>query len=403
MSCGAISTGSGFLSGTSAFIDCQARTIGSYGYGALADPGSPVFAALNGLLTIFVALYGLKLLLGQSVTWPGIVGAALKVGIVLTLATSWPAWRVVGFDLLMRGPAEIARTIGLSTGIVTQPDELAARLQAIDDNIVVMTGYGTGRLTGGVATGNEVGDTFKGIALADQSSLGMGRAAFLVGTLVPFGIFRLGAGLLLALAPLVAGLLLFSGTSAIFMGWVRGLLFCALGALAQLLVQGVEIALFEPWLQSVIVDREGGALTPSAPTELLVLSLVFSGISLGLMLLFLRLTFHPPHMSLAFAPAAERAILQGGGRTRLSIAAPDQVPPSRARMTADMVSNSMRREQSHSAGPAVPGSNPATRPGQGFGAFTTSAASGVRATATGTVRRAPVRTSRSARTRDARS
>ncbi|WHO38394.1 type IV secretion system protein [Sphingobium sp. AP49] len=400
MACATISTGSGFLSGTLAFIDCQAQVIGSYGYGALADAGSPINSALSIVLTIFIALYGLKLLLGQFVSWPAIVGAALKVGIVLTLATSWPSWRIVGFDLLMRGPFEIAQTVGLSTGLVAQPDAMIARLQAVDDAIVVMTSYGTGRLTGGVASGNELGDSFKGIALADQFSLGMGRAAYLVGTLLPFGIFRLGAGLLLAIAPLMAGLLLFHGTSSIFMGWTRGLVFCAMGTLVQWLVQAVEIALFEPWVQSVITDRQGGTLTPSAPTELFVLSLAFSGISLGLMLLFMRFIFHPPQINLTFARPADAVVINQSVQSPLSIALSDVHAASRAQITADTVSNSLRREQRLSTRSTASGDSDSVRPAQGIGAFTLSAAPGHRTVEAMREGRAPLRTSESARLRD---
>lgn len=291
MTCPAIATGSGFLSGVMAHVDCQARMIGSYGYGALADTSSPVFVALTGLLTIFIALHGVRLLLGAFEGSAGIIGGVVKVGIVLTLATSWPAWRVIGYDLILDGPAELARIIGSASGLADQVPDIVARLQGVDDGIVAVTSYGTGRLTGGVAAGNALGDSFNGIALADQFALGMGRAAFLAGTLVPFGILRLGAGILLALAPLMAGLLLFGGTNGIFYGWARGLAFCALGSLIQMLVQGVELALIEPWLGSVLDGRQSGAFTPSAPTELFVLSLAFAGVSIGLLLLCGRFVF----------------------------------------------------------------------------------------------------------------
>ena len=59
--CTAPSSGSGFVSGALDFIDCQAQTIGEAGYQALAQPGSTVSLALTALLTIFVALFGVRL------------------------------------------------------------------------------------------------------------------------------------------------------------------------------------------------------------------------------------------------------------------------------------------------------------------------------------------------------
>jgi type IV secretion system protein VirB6 len=181
--------------------------------------------------------------------------------------------------------------VGFASGLGAQSSNLVMRLQAVDDGIVAITTYGTGRLSGGVTAGSEISGSFKGIALADQFGFGTGRAGYLVGTLIPFGTLRLGAGILLALAPLMAGLLLFGGTSGIFFGWVRGLTFCAFGSLMQALIQGVELAVMEPWLRSVLDGRQSNTFTPSAPTELFVLSLAFAGISLGLLLLCGRFVF----------------------------------------------------------------------------------------------------------------
>jgi type IV secretion system protein VirB6 len=53
--------------------------IGAYGYGALADPASGTSALLTSLLTIFIALWGIRLLLGAGVGARDVVGDALRV------------------------------------------------------------------------------------------------------------------------------------------------------------------------------------------------------------------------------------------------------------------------------------------------------------------------------------
>ena len=91
MACPALETGGRFLSGLFLHIDCQARNIGSFGYGALAEPGSTASVVLTALLTIFVALYGYRLLLGPTPETRNLVSDVIRVGLVLTLAASWPA------------------------------------------------------------------------------------------------------------------------------------------------------------------------------------------------------------------------------------------------------------------------------------------------------------------------
>ncbi len=92
MACDAVQTGQRFVAQMLAHIDCQAQTIGAYGYGALADPASSVAIALSGLLTVFVAFFGIRLILAEPQSGRDLVGDVLRIGIVLTLATSWPAW-----------------------------------------------------------------------------------------------------------------------------------------------------------------------------------------------------------------------------------------------------------------------------------------------------------------------
>ena len=347
MACNAIHTGPEFLSTTLANLDCQAQAIGAYGFGALSDPTSSVSLALTLLLTAFVAFFGLRLLLGHSLTASDLITDVLKVGIVLALASSWPAWRMVGYDLVVNGPAEVANAIGAAAGLPGSRNDLRARLQDADSGIVAMTVYGSGRLTGGVAAGSDLGDAVAGIAVSDQFAFGTGRALFLSTTLGSFGLVRLGAGILLAIAPLMAGLLLFTGTSAVFIGWLRGLAFCALGSLFLFVAQGAILAMLFPWMSNVLAQRERGVFTISAPTELLVLCLAYAVLTAGILYLTSRLTFLTSpsgnvlrrevetHEAAAGRSSSSARILQSGAVEQ----------PSRAQSLASSVRQVMRREE----------------------------------------------------------
>ena len=48
------------------FVDCQAQAIGAGGYQALAAPGSTLSLVLTGFLTLFVALFGYRMLFGHA-------------------------------------------------------------------------------------------------------------------------------------------------------------------------------------------------------------------------------------------------------------------------------------------------------------------------------------------------
>lgn len=349
MACEAVLTGQRFVAQMLGHIDCQAQTIGAYGYGALSDPNSVVAIAGTALLTVFVAVFGLRLLMGEPMGGRDLIGDVLRLGIVLTLATSWPAWRTLGYDLVMRGPGEIASVLTTAADLPGGQDNLVARLQSADDGIVLLTVAGTGRNTGGTNRSDTIGDSFRGIALADQEGLANGRIAFLAGVIGPLGIVRLGAGLLLALAPLMAGLLLFGGTRDLFFGWLRALAMLAVGALALAVILGVEVSILGPYLRDALAQRDGQVLTPSAPTELFVMTLAFALISYGMLAMLARIFFFGglgvPRLLASLRPALAAP---GASHSGPALFAEQREPPSRAFLVADAVAQTLRREERQS-------------------------------------------------------
>jgi type IV secretion system protein VirB6 len=345
MACEAVFTGQRFVTQTITHIDCQAQAIGAYGYGALSEPGSALALASSALLTVFVAIFGLRLMSGEAVSGRDLASDALRVGIALTLAASWPAWRTLGYDVVLKGPGEIAAAIGGASGLPGQHSDMAGRLQAADDGIVTLTILGTGRNTGGTNRSDSIGDSFRGIAIADEEGLSRGRIAFLVGVLGPLALVRLSAGLLLALAPAMAGLLLFAGTRDLFLGWLRGLAALALGALALTVLNGVELAMLEPWLRDALALRDAQILTPSAPTELMAMTLTFAIAAFGALFLIARIAFFGgfglPRL-LAQPRLPEQPERPAAPQTRAL--ANGAEPPSRAFAVAEAVAQTLRRE-----------------------------------------------------------
>lgn len=345
MACGPVLTGQRFVAQALLHIDCQAQAVGAYGYGALSNPASIVSLALTGLLVVFVAIFGLRLLVGERMSGRDVIGDVLRIGIVLTLATSWPAWRTLGYDVVMHGPAELAASVGGASDLGGTSRDMVARMQNADDGIVALTIYGTGRNTGGTNRSDAISDSFRGIALADQEGFSNGRIAYLAGLLAPLAIVRLGAGFLLALAPLMAGLLLFAGTRDLFFGWLRGLAASAIAALALALVYGVELAVLEPWLQDALAQRAALVLTPSAPTELSVITLAFALTAFGMLALIARIAFFGGMRfpAFAFPDFAARDVPVPTGRA--GSPGGTQEPPSRAFVVAEAVAQTLRREE----------------------------------------------------------
>lgn len=348
--CQAPPDGVGFLSGALNFIDCQAQTIGEAGYRALAQPGSSTSLALTALLTIFVALFGIRLLLGRALDFGEMMIAVIKVGIVLMLASSWSAYRITTYDLVLKSPAELASAVGSPANLPGAAGGLTARFQGVDNALLILIDSGTGRLD--PATSRQLSSPdappLTRAPISDDIALGLGRVIYLTTVIGALGLVRLAAGLLLALAPLFAGFLLFDVTRSLFGGWARTLAALIIAAFAVTLILSVELAALEPMLTQILSQRAALILTPAAPVELLVISLAFAAISVGVIMMSFRLAFAPSLALWINQPAAwARQIWRGEARAQGADRSPEREAgdTSRALMIAGAVSAAQRREQ----------------------------------------------------------
>ncbi|MEG3145481.1 type IV secretion system protein [Sphingomonas sp. RT2P30] len=291
--CPSLAPDSAFVSGVLGYVDCEAQALGLGGWQGMTGAGSANALILTGMLTIFIALIGYRMLLGETPTLREGVVAIVKIGIALALATSWGAFRTLVYDVAMHGPAELAAQVGGPSGLPGAGGGLIARLQNVDSELIELNTLGTGKpLDADVVAGptqalspqqqqqqiqqlQQRAQRPKWDPANDAKLLSQARTYYLTGIIAAFASVRIVTGLLLALGPLFVLFLLFDGTRGLFEGWVRGLIGAALGALSTAIVLGVELALLEPWLAVILAERRVDNPTPEVPVELLVVTLAF--------------------------------------------------------------------------------------------------------------------------------
>ncbi|HST37457.1 MAG TPA: type IV secretion system protein, partial [Allosphingosinicella sp.] len=271
-----------FVAGMIDYVDCQAQTIGASGYQALSAPGSSLSLLLAGLLTLFVAFFGYRMLFGESLTVRDGVLAMIKIGIVLALATGWPAYRTLIYDVALRGPAELAGEIGAPAALPGTTGGMVARLDYADRALLAFAIQGTGEASAAAVTPEQQAQSVlqpgqrMPLLSFNELMLGGARVLFLASAIGALAVVRLVAGLLLALGPFFIAFLLFDGTRGLFEGWLRVLGGAALGALGTAIVLGVELALLEPWLANLLAYRYAGYQTPGAAMEVFAVTLIFA-------------------------------------------------------------------------------------------------------------------------------
>lgn len=196
---------------------------------------------------------------------------------MLVLATSWPAYQALVYDVVLHSPAEFAATIGGAAQLPGSSGGLVQRIDGIDQALKILAIEGVGPLPLG-ADGlplmpSVAPQPFLGF---DNFALGFARVIFLVSTVASFAVVRIVAGLLLALAPLFAAFLLFDGTRGLFEGWLKTLIATTLASLAIAITLGVALAFFEPWLAGLLARRAGGGDIIGAPAQLLAATTIFA-------------------------------------------------------------------------------------------------------------------------------
>ena len=311
-----------FASSLLGYLDCQAATLGSQGFAALASPGSSVSLLLGALLTIFIALFGYRLLFGETRgIREGVLGF-VKIGIVLAFATSWPAYRTVVFDVVLRAPADLAGEIGRPAALPGATGGLATRMDGVDRSLRILAIYGVGTPTRDqVEQANGVAPPL--FANFDVFALGASRVMFLVGSLGAFALLRLIAGLLLALGPLFIAFLLFDATRGLTEGWLRGLVVATLGSAGVAVALGIELALLEPWLAGLAGQRASGIAIPGVPVTILAATTIFAFATTGLLAIITRiaLTATPSAPFLSPRPTHRPAAIAAASVTRTSSSA----------------------------------------------------------------------------------
>lgn len=243
-------------------VDCATQAAVADGYARLFGAGGAFGAVLTAALTLYVGFFALRLMTGRAgLSLGSLSPRVLTIGLVLTFATSWPAYQTVVFDLLTRGPEQISTAMiggdaGATPGFVAHLDALFTRLT----EAATQTG------AGGPAAA-------KAATFAPANLLSYSAMILLVGTMGVLVVAKLILAVLLAVGPLFILAGLHSGTRGLFEGWLRSATLFALAPLLTVLVGSAGVALLEPMIAAL-----DGGVSPRLTMLLFAGSLIYAAL-----------------------------------------------------------------------------------------------------------------------------
>ena len=243
--------------------DCQAFGMVERGYAALSQPGGTVSTALTGLMVIAVAFFGYRLLLGRGVALRDALDLTVKLGVVLLVATSWELWQTLAYQGIAQAPTQIATE--MLTGIGSPPP-----LDSLQHTLDALANAGVGYRTRAGIASPLVGGPAAAAAVLNLSAIVLTLST--VGLLVAA---RVVQAILLAIAPAMAGFLLFDGTRGMAQGWLGAIVGAALAPLFVLLVAALEFAILTPMTERLLAEQASGTFENTSVMPIGLVAVVF--------------------------------------------------------------------------------------------------------------------------------
>lgn len=242
----AASVGNGVAAALQA-VECVAAETTAAAFGRLFAPGGAMVTTLTILLTLFVAWFGINLLLGRAnLSVRSLTPRMMTIGLVLTLVTSWVAYSTLVWNLAVGGPDWIA-------GVVTGSRESATQVFAQKIDVVFQA---LQQASPGQAQGKDIS------AFSPEGMMWLGAMLFLLGTVGVLVTARIALAVLVAIGPVFVVMALFGSTRGLFTGWLKGLVMLALVPLFAVLGGSVMLELAVPILAALVATP--GQIDPQA-------------------------------------------------------------------------------------------------------------------------------------------
>jgi type IV secretion system protein VirB6 len=262
-------------------VDCEINGAVFTSYRNLfGGAATPLASALVVAMTVYVAIIGFQLLRGHgglSMLTP----RALLLGLVLTFATSWPAYQTMVSGLLERGPDEIAQALTGSRGSATL---------AFADRIDRLFGTLAHQASGGEPVPAATPDAAAPAPVAGSVTLPTSSMItpllvwssaliLLAGTIGVLVTAKIVLGVLLAIGPVFIVLALFAATRPLFEGWLKTALLFALAPMLVTLCGSAALRFLDPVVAALVKEPPNGP--PTGPVVALFIgALVYAALLL---------------------------------------------------------------------------------------------------------------------------
>ncbi len=263
-------------------VDCQSAAYVASAYEGLFGTGGGLAQVLAGALTIYVAFYGYRLIIGAgSATAPDLVRRLAIIGVILALSSNWPAYQTIFVNTVTSGAEELAGMMSAATtGRAASSASIAGEIDVAVSEITRLASEWSRKTPAG---GAEIpaGAVAQPVQLAPAGVsavnmlwlsailLGVSSAGVIV-------ITKITLAFLLALGPLFLTLALFPSARGLFEGWLRTIVAGAFVLVFTILATGGALSIVAPIIGAIARDQAQGINDAGVVFTLLIACIVFA-------------------------------------------------------------------------------------------------------------------------------
>jgi type IV secretion system protein VirB6 len=270
------SSGAGDIAALLSGVDCYIALYVERAYARLFGEAGWLMPALIGGLTIYVAFYGYRLMLGGSVRLPDLMRRFIAIGATLAFVTNWPAYQTVFVSVVSDGADDVAAALHSAATGAAPRAELESQLGATLDTMTALAAGNPARNAPAAATAVDTAPPRSPAGVSAATMIWLSAVLLGVSSAGVLIIVKASLGLLLAIGPAFVFLALFRQTRGLTEGWLRTISAGMLALIFTTLATAMALVVVDPMVAGLAAARAAGRSIAEPAFTLMIACIVLA-------------------------------------------------------------------------------------------------------------------------------
>jgi len=268
--------GAGDIAGLLNSVDCFTALYVERAYARLFGEAGALMPALIGALTIYVALYGYRLMLGGSVRLPDLARRFALIGVLFAFVGNWPAYQTVFVNTVSGGAEDVAALLQSAASGTAPRSGLSESLGETLDAMTTLAADGAPARADAPLTPVDIAPPRAPAGVSAATMIWLSAAIVGVSSAGVLIVIKASLGFLLALGPAFLFLALFRQTRGLTEGWLRTIAGGMFALIFTTLATSMALLVIDPMVAAAADARAAGRSASQSAFTLMIACIVFA-------------------------------------------------------------------------------------------------------------------------------